>query len=86
VRLYDRLFTDPEPDAEGNFIEFINPDSLRTINAKLEPALSEVKPGERVQFERNGYFIADPIDSTEGAPVFNRIVPLRNTWAKISKK
>jgi glutaminyl-tRNA synthetase len=86
VRLYDRLFTDPEPDAEGNFIEFINPDSLKTIRAKLEPALAGAKPGERIQFERNGYFFADPIDSTEGAPVFNRIVPLRDAWAKIAKQ
>ena len=86
VRLYDRLFTDPEPDAEGNFIEFINPDSLKTIKAKLEPALAGANPGERIQFERNGYFFADPIDSTEGAPVFNRIVPLRDAWAKIAKQ
>ena len=86
VRLYDRLFTEPEPDAGGNFLDCLNTDSLKTITAQLEPALGETKPGERVQFERNGYFFTDPIDSTEGDPVFNRIVPLRDTWAKIAQK
>ena len=86
VRLYDRLFTQSEPDAEGNFLDHINPDSLKTITAQVEPALAKAQAGERFQFERNGYFFADPTDSSANQPVFNRIVPLRDTWAKIAKK
>ncbi len=86
VRLYDRLFRDAEPEASGNFLENLNPDSLRTICALVEPALSQCLPGDRVQFERVGYFCADNVDSKPGSPVFNRIVPLRDTWAKIQSK
>ena len=86
VRLYDRLFHEEEPDALGDFLACFNKDSLRTITAQVEPALASSSPGDRYQFERNGYFIADPIDSTQGKPVFNRIVGLRDTWSKISKK
>lgn len=86
VRLYDRLFTNPEPDSEGKFLDHLNADSLKTITAQLEPSLSTAEPRERYQFERNGYFFADPVDSTEDKPVFNRIVSLRDTWAKISRK
>jgi glutaminyl-tRNA synthetase len=86
VRLYDRLFTEPEPEAAGDFLDCLNPDSLKIITGKLEPSLAELPVGERVQFERLGYFTLDPKDSAEGQPVFNRIVALRDSWAKISKK
>ena len=89
VRLYDRLFTVERPDdpaAGGDFTENLNPDSLRTVRAKLEPGLAAVEPGARYQFERKGYFSVDPVDSRPGAPVFNRIVPLRDSWAKVEKQ
>ena len=65
VRLYDRLFTVPEPDASGDFKSFINPHSLEVVTAKCEPALASARPEERYQFERLGYFALDP-DSTPG--------------------
>jgi glutaminyl-tRNA synthetase len=85
VRLFDRLFNCERPDdvpEGGSFKDNLNPDSLQTIHAKVEPSLMKVEPGTRVQFERTGYFIADAIDSTPGVPVFNRVVPLRDSWAK----
>ena len=86
VRLYDRLFTVEAPDAdkEGrDFKTFLNPGSLDVLKGcKLEPSLKVAKPEARYQFERLGYFRADPIDSKPGALVFNRIVSLRDTWAK----
>jgi glutaminyl-tRNA synthetase len=88
VRLYDRLFTveNPESSEQGKtFLDFINPDSLKTIRAKVEPALAAATVGERVQFERLGYFCVDK-DSQAGAPVFNRIVSLKDTWGKIEAK
>jgi glutaminyl-tRNA synthetase len=87
VRLYDRLFTVEQPDAdpEKDFTEYINPSSLKIITAYAEPALSDVKPGEKYQFQRLGYFAVDP-DSRPGKPVFNRTVTLKDTWAKIQKK
>lgn len=86
VRLYDRLFTDPEPDGHDDktFIDFLNPESLVTINAFVEPSLKEVEPGTRLQFMRKGYFCVDP-DSKPGALVFNRTVTLRDSWAKAKK-
>jgi len=90
VRLYDSLFNrpDPQPGTEGeSFLDYLNPDSLRVVTGcKLEPALAAVEPGSQVQFERSGYFIADTVDSRPGAPIFNRTVPLRDSWAKIEKK
>ena len=86
VRLYDRLFTEPEPEAEGNFLDCLNPDSLKTIAGKLEPSLAKLSAGQRVQFERLGYFTPDPKDSTPDKLVFNRIVGLRDSWAKLAKK
>jgi len=86
VRLYDRLFHEEEPDAQGDFLACFNKDSLKTVTAHVEPSLASSNPGDRYQFERNGYFFADPIDSTQGKSVFNRIVGLRDTWSKISKK
>ncbi|HXA10477.1 MAG TPA: glutamine--tRNA ligase/YqeY domain fusion protein [Chthoniobacterales bacterium] len=85
VRLYDRLFTVPEPDAEGDFKSFINPHSLEVVTAKCEPSLGEAKAERRYQFERLGYFALDP-DSRPGRLVFNRTITLRDTWAKEAKK
>jgi glutaminyl-tRNA synthetase len=88
VRLYDYLYTrpDPEADEEKNFIDFVNPDSLEVLTGcKLEPSLASAQVGDRFQFERQGYFYVDP-DSTDGKLVFNRTVGLKDTWAKIEKK
>jgi glutaminyl-tRNA synthetase len=85
VRLYDRLFTVPEPDASGDFKSFINPNSLEVVKAKCEPALAEARPEERYQFERLGYFALDP-GSTAEKQIWNRTVALRDTWAKEAKK
>jgi glutaminyl-tRNA synthetase len=60
----------------------MNPDSARTITAQLEPCLRDAKPEERYQFERHGYFVADRVDSAAGAPVFNRVVTLKDSWVK----
>jgi len=90
VRLYDRLFLTENPgnEKEGkDFTEDINPTSLTTLkDCPIEPDLADAAPGTVCQFERLGYFIADPVDSTKGSPVFNRIVTLRDSWAKIAKK
>jgi glutaminyl-tRNA synthetase len=89
VRLYDHLFTTPNPtdDKDGlDFKSYLNPGSLETLTTcRVEPSLSGAAPGSRYQFERLGYFCADPLDSQEGALVFNRTVTLRDTWAKIEK-
>jgi glutaminyl-tRNA synthetase len=89
VRLFDRLFTvaNPGSNRDGrDFHEFLNSDSLKTANScRLEPNLGNCKPGEFFQFERLGYFVADQVDSKPGEPVFNRIVTLRDSWAKIEK-
>jgi len=90
VRLYDRLFTAAEPDAEGDFKRHLNPHSLETVTAKLEPSLREARPELRYQFERLGYFCIDVPELTgrpaAGAPadrlVFNRTITLKDTWAK----
>ena len=90
VRLYDRLFNVPNPDAgkDGrHFTEFLNPDSLVTLKGcKLEPALKDARGGERYQFERNGYFCLDSKDSRPDALVFNRIVTLKDTWEKVKRR
>ena len=86
VRLYDRLFTEPEPEAVGDFLECLHADSLKVGPGKLEPSLAELPAGERVQFERLGYFTPDAKDTAPEKPVFNRIVGLRDSWAKIAKK
>jgi glutaminyl-tRNA synthetase len=88
TRLYDRLFLKENlnDDSDGkDWREHLNPHSLKTITAHVEPALAQVPPGERVQFERIGYFIADAKDSTPGAPIFNRTVTLKDSWAKQQK-
>ncbi len=85
VRLYDRLFTVPEPDADGDFKAFINPHSLEVVTAKCEPSLGEANPELRYQFERLAYFALDR-DSRPGKLVFNRTITLRDAWAKEAKK
>ncbi|EGI78096.1 glutamine--tRNA ligase/YqeY domain fusion protein [Hylemonella gracilis] len=83
VRLYDRLFTDPQPDAGGkDFLASLNPDSLKTVAAYVEPSLASAKPDEKFQFERHGYFVADRKDHGAGKPVFNRISGLKDSWNK----
>ena len=89
VRLYDRLFLseNPEDAPEGKtFLDNINPNSIRTVIAKGELELAKQPAGASVQFERNGYFCADAQDSKPGVPVYNRIVTLKDTWAKISMR
>jgi len=89
VRLYDRLFSveDPEADDTGKtFVDYLNPNSLEVLRGcQVEPSLLSATAGDRVQFERLGYFSVD-VDSRPGAPVFNRIVSLRDTWARIEQK
>ena len=89
VRLYDRLFRVPNPMATeegGDFTDHLNPDSLEVLEeVPVEPALLDTKPGQPIQFERVGYFCVDPIDSSDDVKVFNRTVPLRDTWRKIEK-
>lgn len=84
VRLYDRLFKHENPGAVDDFLSEINPDSLNIITAKLEPYLAQAKAGDQFQFERMGYFTADSKLSKDGAPVFNKTVGLRDSWAKKS--
>ena len=83
VRLYDRLFTEVNPNAAKDFHSVLNPNSLEVVSAKLEPSLAELAAGEAVQFERLGYFCKDAVE--DGA-VFNRVVTLRDSWAKIEKQ
>src|SRR5208282_4472321 len=95
VRLYDKLFLKPDPydfpeGPEGHpshdLFDNLNPNSLEVLaGAKLEPSLANSEPGDRFQFERVGYFCVDP-DSTTEKLVFNRTLPLKDTWAKIEKK
>ena len=86
VRLYDRLFSVPNPlaDKSKDFLEFINPHSLNIIsNAIVEPDVAAGKAGDTYQFERTGYFTHDARDSQPGKPVLNRAVSMRDSWAKI---
>ena len=88
VRLYDHLFSRPDPDnvEEGKtYLDYLNPHSLEVLHdCKLEASLGAVRPGDRVQFLRHGYFCIDSVDSRPDRPVFNRTVSLRDTWAKIA--
>ena len=82
VALYDRLFTDPQPDAGGrDFRQVLNPTSKRVVQAYVEPGTAAVERETRLQFERHGYFVADRTDHAPGAPVFNRITGLKDSWA-----
>jgi glutaminyl-tRNA synthetase len=90
VRLYDRLFSQPDPgkaDEEGSsYTDYLNPESLRTLtHCWLEASLDEAQPGQQFQFEREGYFCADP-DHSRDRPIFNRAVTLRDSWAKLEKQ
>ena len=83
VRLFDRLFTEAQPDTGGrDFRLALNPKAKEVVQAYLEPGLADAVAEARFQFERHGYFVADRIDSVAGKPVFNRIVSLKDTWAK----
>ncbi len=84
VRLYDRLFLDPHPDAGGkDFIEALNPNSLKVVTAYVEPSLAAAKPDQKFQFERHGYFVADRADhGVDGKVVFNRVTGLKDSWGK----
>jgi len=88
VRHYDRLFRVPEPesDEQADYKSHLNPDSFQVRTAMVEPALAQAAPGDRVQFERIGYFCADSRDSKPGQPVFNQTVGLRDSWAKIAAR
>ena len=84
VRLYDRLFADAHPDAGGkDFLQSLNPDSLKVVTAYVEPSLAGAQPDQKFQFERFGYFVADRADHVAGAkPVFNRVTGLKDSWGK----
>ena len=82
VRLYDRLFTVPEPGAEEDFMTCLNPDSLTVAHAKVEPALKSAAAGEVFQFERLGYFVTATEPQSDDPLVFNRTITLRDTWGK----
>ncbi len=89
IRLYDRLLTEEAPPAgkDSEFLQAINPNALQVLKGcKVEPSLASTPAGERFQFERQGYFIADQVDSKPGALVFNRIVTLKDSWARAQKK
>jgi len=83
LRLYDRLFSLPQPDAGGrDFLEELNPASLKVVQGFVEPSVAHAPPDTRLQFERHGYFVADRVDHRSGHPVFNRITGLKDSWAK----
>ena len=85
VRLYDRLFSDANPGAADDLNAVLNPDSLQVVDARLEASLGDAEVGDVWQFERLGYFCPDSLDHSAGSPVINRIVTLRDSWAKIEK-
>ena len=84
VHLYDRLFTDAQPDAGGkDFLALLNPGSLKVVTAYVEPSLAAAKPDQKFQFERHGYFVADRADhGVGGKVVFNRVTGLKDSWGK----
>ena len=83
VRLYDRLFTEPQPDAGGrDFLASLNPDSLKVVRAVVEPSLANARADDKFQFERHGYFVADRVDHAPNRLVFNLSVSLKDSWAK----
>jgi glutaminyl-tRNA synthetase len=85
LRIYDRLFSAAAPAAGGaDFKASLNPGSLELLRAWIEPSVASARGGERFQFERKGYYMVDPVDSRPGGLVFNRIVPLRDSWAKLA--
>ncbi len=86
VRLFDRLFRVEEPGRDRDFLRDLNPDSTRTVEARLEPAASNLGPGDRIQLERLGYFVADSRDHSPGRAVLNRTVSLRDSWARLRRR
>jgi glutaminyl-tRNA synthetase len=83
VRLYDRLFTEAHPEADGkDFLENLNPNSLSVVTAYVEPSLANVKAGQRFQFERHGYFVTDLKDHTANKVVFNRVTGMKDSWGR----
>ena len=83
VRLYDRLFAVAQPDtSEKNFLEELNPESLKVVAGYVEPALAKAKGDDRFQFERHGYFVADRKEHRDGTPVFNKITGMRDSFSK----
>ena len=83
VRFYDRLFTEANPDAGGkDFLTSLNPDSLKVMEAYVEPSLANSKPDDKFQFERHGYFVADRLDHSGSKLVFNRSTSLKDNWSK----
>ena len=83
VRLYDRLFTEPQPDAGGkDFLSSLNPNSLKVVHAMVEPSLASAQADDKFQFERHGYFVADRVNHTADKPVFNLAVGLKDSWGK----
>ncbi len=83
VRLYERLFVEAHPEAGGkDFIENLNPNSLKVLNAFVEPSLAAAKADDKFQFERHGYFVADRVDHAAGELVFNLAVGLKDSWGK----
>jgi glutaminyl-tRNA synthetase len=83
LRLYDRLFTEAQPDAAGrDFKSCLNPGSRKVVHGWLEPSLAGANADDKFQFERHGYFVADRKDHSAAAPVFNRITALKDGWAK----
>ena len=83
IRVYDRLFNVPHPDeGEGNFLDRLTPNSKEVLASYVEPAVANVEPDTKFQFERNGYFVSDREDHTAEKPVFNLAVGLRDSWGK----
>jgi glutaminyl-tRNA synthetase len=83
IRLFDRLFTDPQPDSGGkDFLAALNPESLRVVQGFVEPALGTAEAASHWQFERHGYFVADRVDHAPGRAVFNRTTTLKDNWSK----
>jgi glutaminyl-tRNA synthetase len=83
VRLYDRLFAVPQPDTtEKDFLEELNPQSLKVVTAYVEPSLAHAERDEKFQFERHGYFVADLKEHADRKPVFNRVTGMRDSWSK----
>lgn len=83
IRLYNALLLEQQPGAEDDFLKCINPNSLEVLtDCRIEPSLLQAKPGDHFQFERQGYFFVDPVDSKPGKPVFNRVVTLKDSWTK----
>ncbi|MGZ4849745.1 MAG: glutamine--tRNA ligase, partial [Halobacteriota archaeon] len=83
VRLYDRLFAVPQPDTtDKDFLEELNPHSLKVVQGYVEPSLASAKGDDRFQFERHGYFVADRKDHAQGKPVFNRVAGMKDSWGK----